>query len=136
MTKMTNKPTNTEQAIIRLMGQTIQFVWRSGAVKIFTICLIIIAVGFFAFSYRVPPTLAFGGLFLFCVGIVGFLMYLIQKAPELFQDSGTWFDYKQMMEGQKDTGLHLPSPQVKFVQPIIKTKTISAKANIVSTKQK
>lgn len=125
------RPTNTERAVFTLLGQTLQFVWRTGAVKIFVYLLLIISITLFAFSYRVSPLLVLIIFVVFCAIILRFLMRLITIAPELFQDSGTWFDYKQFMEGSKDTGLHLPSGQELPVQPIIQNKTIPGKARIV-----
>lgn len=134
MTKV-KKDSNTEQTAIKLLGQTLQFVWKTGAVKIFAVCMVIIAFSFFAFSFMVPPLFAFKSLLLFFGGIVLFLMWLIHKSPELFQDSGTWFDYKQLMIGRKETGLYLPSPQSQLAQPVLQTQNNLTKAEI-TTKRK
>lgn len=135
---MANKIINnmaTEQAVLKLMGQTLQFIWRTGAVKIFTICLMIITFGAFVFSYRVDPMIAFIFFCVFCTAIVVFLMWLLPKHPELFQDSGTWLGYQELLVGHKSVGLHNLPTQTQLVQPtIVQSRNISGKANIISSK--
>lgn len=126
---------NGEGVGLNLLGQTIQLVWRGGAIKVFIQIFLIITFGSVIFSFIIPPIIPF---ILFVVTSLSLLIYLailLPRRSELFHDSQTWLGHQRLLQGNKQKGLYLPNPKEILFQPITQTKTISAKATIVTPKK-
>ncbi len=126
---------NGEGAGLNLLGQTIEFIWRGGAIKVFVQIFLIITFGTIIFSFRISPIIPFILFIVICIGVLVYLAILLPRRPELFQDSQTWLGHQRLLQGNKQKGLYLPNPNESLFQPITQRKTISAKANITTPKK-
>jgi len=131
-----NTKDNSEQANLNFLNLGLQFITRSGAVKIFLYLTLLIALTCFVFSFKIPPLLAFFVFVVFIVWLFKYLFALLPERPELFQDSKTWLGHQRLLVGNKQKGLYQLPSQTQLVQPIIQRKAVSVKANIVPVKQK
>ena len=124
-----------DKANLNLLGQTLELVWSSGPVKTIVLFLGLFFIFCFAFSFKVDPLYPFVLLSICMVAMTLYLMFLLPKRPELFQDCKTWLGFQKILMGDKESGLKEVTSELRLYQPIVKTKNISAKAKIIKEKE-
>lgn len=122
----------------RNFGIALKYYTRNTPVSPFIFLITIFGIMTLIFSTilnSIFPFIAFTIAFFL---LLFYLMYLFPRKTDSFAEGQYWFDYQMQILGfgEKSKGLSLPNPEEKTFQPIIQTKTISGKANIIKPSKK
>jgi len=131
------KSPNSDQANLKLLGQAIQFFWSSGAVKSFFPYFVLVLVIILLYSFWLPPWITFGVTLLIVILCLAYLLYLLPKRPELFQDGGVWLGYQKSLLGSKGKGMADLTAESSLLQPISQqaASTLNTEPKVVEVKK-